>query len=114
MYIGTLPVVSNKATFNQSFTVIDDETGTGFDITNATIKYEIRDPASLSSLLTATNDDGIDLSSAVDGIFTVSFTASQMGNLCGKEYDVGCTVEIADEISQFFVARQPVIDGVVI
>lgn len=109
MYIGSLPVVSNRATFNQSFEVIDDETGTGFDLTNATIVYEIRDPQSRVSILTA----DIDLSDATNGIFTASLTSDQMRTLCAKQYDVGCTVEISDEVSQFFAGTQAVIDGVV-
>lgn len=109
MYIGTLPVASNRATYSQPFTVIDDETGTGFDLTNATIVYEIREPNGGSSLLTAT----IDLSDATDGKFTASLTATQMRGLDAKQYDVGITVEIASDISQFFAGTQPVIDGVV-
>jgi|ERR1043166_9666791 hypothetical protein len=113
MYIGTLPLVSNKATFSQSFQAIDSETGTGFDLTGKTIDYALSGPNGESPLLTATNDDGIDIDDADEGFFTVNFTSAQMKTLCAKEYDVGCTITEGDEVIQIFVLKQPVIDGIV-
>ncbi len=113
MYIGSLPLVSNRATFELALQAIDADDGSAFDLTAATITFEIRDPVSCSSILTATNNDGVDVTDADDGIFTVTFTATQMRNLDAKEYEVGCTIEVADFTTQYIAARQPVIDGIV-
>lgn len=113
MYIGTLPVVSNRATFEQAFQAIDADDGSAFDLTGAMITYEIRDPSSCSSILTATNSDGVNVDDADDGIFTVTFTATQMQPLDAKEYEVGCIITVADFTTQYIAARQPVIDGIV-
>jgi hypothetical protein len=113
MYIGTLPLVSNRATFEQSFQAIDADDGSAFDLTAATITFEIRDPVSQSAILSATNNDGVDVVDADDGIFTVTFTATQMSDLDAKEYEVGCTITVGDFTTQYIAARQPVIDGVV-
>lgn len=112
MYIGNLPAVSNRETFEQPFEIIDDETGTGFDLTDATIVFEIRDPNS-GTRLSATNGSGVSMTDAADGIFVVTFSVDSMRGLCAKEYDVGCTIDITDVVSQIFIGRQPVLDGVV-
>lgn len=114
MFTGTLPPASNRATFTLTMTVWDSEVGEAFDLTDvAEITWEVRDPATLTSMLTATIDDGVNVDDADEGIVTISFTATQMRTLDPKEYEVGCTVEFTDETQQFIAARQPIIDGIV-
>lgn len=114
MHAGNLPPASNRATFSLTTTVWDSEAGEGFDLTTATeITWEVRDPSTLTSMLVATIDSGVDVDDADEGIITISFTATQMRTLDPKEYEVGCTVEFADSTQQFIAARQPIIDGIV-
>lgn len=83
-----------------------DENDDAIDLTLATIVYELRDPATKSTVLSA--DISIDTTT-----FTASLTATQMRGLCAKDYDVGCTIELGGVVSQFFVGTLPVVDGVV-
>jgi predicted NUDIX family NTP pyrophosphohydrolase len=113
MYTGSLPAVSNKATYTQSFQVNDSETGALVDLSAATIVFAVRGKNGGSVVLTATNSDGIDMADAADGVFEVEFTDTQMRTLCDREYDVGCTIEISDNVTQYIIGTLPVLDGIV-
>ena len=54
MYIGSLPVASNRATYNQDFQLYDDEDDQGIDLTGAVIALEIRKPGCTQRGLPAT------------------------------------------------------------
>ena len=111
-YIGSLPLVTNRETFEQPFEFIDADVGGGFNLSSATIVFEISDPDS-GTRLSATNSDGVDMTDAATGIIVVSFSVDDMRTLCGKEYDVGITVQVGDFVAEPFVGKQPVIDGIV-
>ena len=106
----TLGALSNRETYLESFTAIDED-GAEIDLTDATIVYEIRSCKNGSATLSATTDNGgITVSTTV---FTVRFEVSDVTNLTDKEYDVGCTIEIDGDTTQFFVGKLPIVDGVV-
>lgn len=116
MYIGSLPIASNRATYEVAFSVLDDDTGSGFDLSGFTVSVSVRDPVSKDELLTATNDAGVDMTFEDDGMFTVTFTPTQMRTLCAKQYDVGITIaddSDADSVTQLFIGVIPVLSGVV-
>lgn len=115
MFIGSLPTASNRARYVQAFEVLDADTGEAIDLSDIDVTFSIRDPNG-STLLTATDDDGIDMSSAADGIFELTFTATQMRTLDAKQYDVGCTIvsdDDSEEVDQYIIGTLTVLDGVV-
>lgn len=100
---------SNRETYEESWSAMD-ENGDEIDLTGATIVFEVRDPQSRSPSLSASTGDGITIATTV---FTVRFEVASMRDLCAKDYDVGCTIELNGDTTQFFVGKFPVVDGVV-
>jgi hypothetical protein len=98
-----LSPVSNREDYSDSWQALDED-GTAIDLTGATIVYELRDPATCTR------------TAATVTISTTTFTAdiplATMRGLCNKDYDVGCTIEIDDVTTQFFVGTISIVDGV--
>lgn len=118
MYVGALPSASNKARYVLAFAVLDADTGESIDLTDIDVTLSIRDTRQPfdTPLLTATDGDGIDMADAENGIFELTFTATQMRTLFAKQYDVGCTIaadDDAEEVDQFIIGTLSVLDGVV-
>ena len=111
MYLGSLPAVSNKATYEQSFQINDDDTGDLIDLTGAAITFEIRDAKTRRSMLIGTVGSGITVLGT--GVFAVTFAADRMRGLDGADYDVGCTITLDGETTQFITGTLPVLDGIV-
>lgn len=111
MYVGSLPAASNRATYIQSFQVNDSETDDLVDLSAAAITYSIRDKRSKTVTLSATVGDGVTVTAT--GVFEVEFTDTEMRTLCDQEYEVGCTIEIDDEVSQYIIGTLPILDGIV-
>jgi hypothetical protein len=106
----TLGALSNRETYIESFQAFDED-DTAIDMTGATIVYEVRSCKGGGTTLSATTANGaIEISTTT---FTVTLTVAQTRTLCDKEYDVGCTIEIDDVVTQFFVGKLPIVDGVV-
>lgn len=89
---GTFPNIDpagNRETFTQSFGLTDPETGEAIDLSDVTaIAFEIRDPDSRATMLSASIGSGITLESDDDGaVFTVRFESSSM-DISPKTYDV--------------------------
>ena len=99
-----LDPISNRADWNSSYEVVDDTDGTDVDLSSATIVFEIRDSYDCDDLIEGT------ISIPELGFFNVSFTRDQLKELNGT-YDVGCTIEISGETSQFLAGRLPILDG---
>ena len=116
MLTGTLDAVSNKAAWPESLNtweVIDDETEEGLDLSNCVIVFEVRDPHSKTTQLSATIANG-KITVIDTGVFKVSFTATDMRTLCFGTYEVGCTITNgSEEPQQYIIGALPVIDGVV-
>ncbi len=111
MYTGTLPPVSNRATWSEDVQCFDDESNSAIDISAATaIEFEVRDGC--NAVLTATYPGTITLGGTT-GVFSFAFTADQMRALCAKTYDIGCTVTLAGETIQVIAGQLPVTDGFV-
>lgn len=102
-----LSPISNRQTYSESFQALD-ENGDAIDLeaAGAAIVCEMREPGctSTTSLTVAIDDD----------TFTISLTETQARSLVvAQEYEIGCTIEIDDTVTQFFVGTLPVIDGIV-
>lgn len=113
MFTGTLPPVSNKADWIETYELYDDETGEALDISDAEeITVAIRDPASKSVELTATL--GADTIEHIEtGVIRWTFTAAQMRALCPKTYEIGMTMLKDDVTTQILIGALPVADGIV-
>lgn len=102
-----LSPISNRETYSESFNALD-ENGDAIDLgaVNATIVCEMRLPGNTSTTaLTVVIDTTV---------FTISLTDTQTRSLyAGNEYEIGCTIEIDNVVSQFFVGTIPVIDGII-
>jgi hypothetical protein len=69
------------------------------------------DPENGSEVLSGTTGGGEIVISTTT--FTLSFSVADVSDLDSKEYNVGCTIEIDDFTTQFFVGVLPIVDGVV-
>lgn len=105
MFIGNLPMASNRADWSESFELYDDETGELLDLSTVTIDFQLRDDCR--------HVDGLVVVTGL-GSFNASFSKDDLGHLCSGTYAVGCTMTSDDgTVTQTFVGNLPVIDGVV-
>lgn len=111
MYTGTLPPVSNRATWSEDVQCFDDEANSAIDISAATaIALEVFDGCNV--VLSASYPGTITLGGTT-GVFSFAFTAEQMRALCAKTYDIGCTVTFEGETIQVIAGHLPVVNGYV-
>lgn len=113
MFMGSLPVASNRATYQQDFQLYDDEDGEGISLASATITLEVHKPDCSSAELSATIGSGIVVTDETEGQFELTFTATQMRTLDAVTYEVGLTITQADETVQYLIGTLPVLDGIV-
>lgn len=91
--LGRLPTAGTRETFTQSFGLTDVETGDAIDLAGVTaIVFDVIDPDTLSTALTASIGSGITLETDDDGaVFTVRFASAAMA-IAAKNYDVRCVI----------------------
>lgn len=112
MITGTLSPASTRATWSESVELTDEDGGDPIDLSDVDeITVEIRDPASMSSVLTATLGDGVTIIET--GVFQFEFSKDDMNDLCPKTYEIGCTIEKDDQTVQLLIGYVPVVDGIV-
>lgn len=113
MYLGTLPAVSNRATYIADVEIVSDDTGDAYDISAATeITIAIREQGQRSPILIGTMTGG-EITLPSSNVLRWTFSRDQMATLCNQTYDVGVTIEFSDETEQIIIATLPVLDGVV-
>lgn len=103
----TLSPISNRESYNESFEALD-ENGDAIDLVaaDATIVCEMREAG-----CTSTTALTVEISTTQ---FFISLTDAQARNLTpNKEYEIGCTIEIDDFVTQFFIGTISVVDGIV-
>lgn len=106
MHEAKLSPISNREDYSESFQALDEnDDAIDLDAADATIVCEMREcGCSATTALT------VAISTTT---FTISLTDTQTRSLCaGKEYQIGCTIEIDDFTTQFFVGTISVIDGI--
>lgn len=118
MFTGRLSPVSNRQTWIEQISIVDDETGVGIDLTGHSLTVEVRLPGTKTALLLATTANGlvtlIEDESEINSIFQFAFTDEQMDDLCAGTYEVGITDEAATgEVTQLMIATVQVLDGIV-
>lgn len=100
----------NAADWSDYIEVLDDDTGTAWDLTDVLVEMEVRDPYGTRRLYGSTNDGVLDRSG--DG-FDFSFTAAQMQELKAGSYTVNIrfTDSITGTIAEPVIANLPIIEG---
>lgn len=104
MFLGTLPLASNRADWSEIFEIFDDETGDQIDLSDSTILLEVRDDCRRVTASIALVDTGK---------FEATITRDQMRQFCSGTYEVGCTLMRDGIITQQYIGSLPIMDGVV-
>jgi hypothetical protein len=114
MWQVTLPSVTNRETWTDTFELIDSETGEAYDLTNVSaIVFELRDPDTRSVKLSAELDDGVTIEEDDDGSFiSIRFETSDMRTLCAKSYEFGLVITKDDDDLEI-VGNIYIVDGIV-
>lgn len=116
MFFGTIDPASNRATWSESFELIDSETGDPISLSAVDeITLEVRDMESHGAVLSGSYTGGeiVIVGAATDGTFQWRFEAAQMRGLCARTYEVGVTIESDDDTVQLLIGYLPVLDGIV-
>lgn len=115
MYTGFLAAASNRTKWTFTVTVIDPSTNAAVNITGATITIALKLPEQSMAILTGSTSTGkITFIDAVNGIFAVTFPASDMKSLKAGEYLCGIVMVLPNgDEQQLLAASLPVIDGVI-
>lgn len=100
----------NAADWSEYVEVLDDETGTAWDLTDVLVEMEVRDQNGCRRLYGSTSDGVLELEG--DG-FRFSFTAAQMKCLCPGSYTAfsRATDNATGAIEEIFIANLPIIEG---
>lgn len=115
MHIGSLPQVSNQATWTLRIEVFDDEDNSRIDVTALVedMVLTVRDVDSQSEVLTGSLSGG-ELAVLDLGVVRLSIDAGRMRSLrASKTYEVGVltTMKANGAIDQTILGTLPVLDG---
>jgi hypothetical protein len=113
MYVGSLQVASNKATYRRTFKVYDDDGElVDLDDDDLVMVFEFQDDG-ITELSATIANGKIEVLSL--GTFEVLFTRTEMNGLCAKTYDIGLTIspdgDTEENNQQFIIGTQQVVDG---
>lgn len=112
MYNVTFNTISNRADWIESFELINDDTGEIItDLSDLTVKMEVRDRERYRCL-TGSTDDGT-ITEVASGVMQWHFTPQQMGSLCYGTYEVGLVIARDGITEQELIGILPIVDGVV-
>lgn len=105
MYIGSLPPISNRATWKEIFEAYDDETNEPIDLTGCTISFDITRGDDCTPTTSAA------ISIVALGRFEALLTVDQTRQLRAGQYRVGCTLERDGETIQEIIGTIAVQNG---
>lgn len=108
--LGSFDAQPNAADWYGSIEVIDDDTGTAWDLTDYLIEMEVRDADGYRRLSGTSTDGTITL--AGDG-FEFTFAASRMRDLVAGSYVVNIRLTDSETgfVSEPVIASLPVLEG---
>lgn len=113
MYDAQLKPVSNRADWIETIELIDDDTGQIItDLSDVTVKIEVRKTPCYSQMLAGTSEDG-HVTYPGNGAIQWHFTRSEMAGLSAGTYEIGVTITRDDITEQELIGSLPVVDGVV-
>lgn len=106
----SFPAAPNAADWSEYIEVLDDDTGTAFDLSTSIVEMEVTDQRNCRMLYGSTADGTISL--VADG-FEFLFPASSMKRLCAGSYTVNVrlTDSITGAIAEPIIANLPIIEG---
>lgn len=113
MQIITLPPVSNRATWTETYQPTDRDTGEGISLDSVSVILEVEDPDTEGVVLSASIGSGVTVLEDDDDedYLEWQFTYSQMSTLCAKTYKLRLILEDDGERVQAIIGRLPVLDG---
>ena len=108
--ILSFPPTPNAADWSEYVEVLDDETGTAWDLTDTPIELEVTDKRGCRVLIGSTADGHLELDG--DG-FEFAFPASAMRQLCAGSYTVNLrfTDSITGTVAEPVIANLPILEG---
>jgi hypothetical protein len=100
----------NAADWSEYVEVLDDETGTAWDLTGVLVEMVVRDAEGCRRLYGSTSGGELELEGAG---FRFSFSADQMRCLCPGSYTAYCraTDSVTGAVEEIFIANLPIIEG---
>lgn len=116
MLTGTLPKISNQATWSDNLEFYDDASGQAwFTQSDASthpdeVTFNLRDDDVCKTVLSGSLSGG-DLVITGDGIIQFTFANTKMQSVCPKTYTVGVLYTKNGVVSQVILGRVPVIRG---
>lgn len=112
MNTGTLPPVSSRADYIETYQILDEDDETDpVDVSTASdITIEIRNMDSHAVLYTASLANGR-VTHIETGVFQWNFPASDMQNLCEQSYEIAGRITMDGETAQLFLMTLPVVTG---
>lgn len=113
MQIITLPPVSNRATWTETYQPLDSSTSEPLNLDIDDIILEVEDPDTRSAVLSLSLNSGVIVLADDDGddYLQWSLTYSQMETLCSKTYKLRLILEEDGGRVQAIIGRLPVLDG---
>lgn len=108
--LGSFAAAPNAADWSEYVEVLDDDTGTAFDLTNTLIEMEVTDRDGCRRLYGSTTDGTVDL--VGDG-FEFTFAATRMKDLRAGSYTVNIrlTDSVTGTVAEPAIALLPVLEG---
>lgn len=110
MYGGSLGQISNRATWQNGFEIIDAETDDLMDLTGASITMKVAREPGQSVVLTGSTGGG-ELTIPALGQVDFRFEASQMTNLCPGTYSASVLIERSGDTDQLFLGTVAVLES---
>lgn len=109
-YLGAFAPQPNAADFSEYIEVLDDDTGTAWDLSTSLVEMEIVDQRGGRRLYGSTADGKLGL--VADG-FDFLFPAASMRQLCAGSYTVNIRItdNVTGAVAEPVIADLPIIEG---
>lgn len=118
MLTGTLPPVSNLATWRETVELTDASDSSLVDLVTDVdeITINVRDPQADCVVLSGSTSDGVvTVSGLSDGLFEFVFSAAQLSGLAAGTYELGCLITfsgaVGGDTEQVILGTVPVLRG---
>lgn len=109
-----IPSPTNREDWDWTFEIVDDDTDSPIDLATLTaMTFELRDPYTKCSVLTAELDDGLTVTDEAGGVITLHVDKANMRDLDPKSYEFGIVGTIGGATKQFAEDTIIIRDGIV-
>lgn len=101
----------NAADWTGTIEVLDDETGTAFDLTGLLIEIEVRDQGGCRRLYGSTIDGLLTIEAGVG--FSYDFPVASLRNICAGSYTVNIRITdpVSGDVAEPVIANLPILEG---